>query len=140
RRGAMRPGWLVRAALAAAFSTGFAGTAPAQEDGPPLVFAAASLTDALAAVGDAWAAAGHAAPVFSFASSSLLARQIASGAPAAIFASADQAWMDELAAQELIVPESRVDLLGNALVLVAPADAGVVPVEVGPDLDLASML
>ncbi len=120
-----------------------AAAAPAQEpagEAPLLVFAAASLSDAFKAVGAAWAADGHPPPVFSFAASSLLARQIAAGAPAALFASADEAWMDALAAEDLIVPQTRTDLLGNALVLVAPADAATEPVTIGPGLDLAALL
>ena len=59
-----------------------------------------------------------------FAGSATLAKQLAAGAPADVFVSADATWMDELAARERIDRESRVDLLGNAVVLVAPRDAG----------------
>jgi molybdate transport system substrate-binding protein len=87
-----------------------------------LVFAAASLTETLGAVGDAYAATGHTKPTFSFAASSALAKQIENGAPAALFVSADEQWMDYLADRQLIVPPSRVTFLGNTLVLIAPAD------------------
>jgi molybdate transport system substrate-binding protein len=60
---------------------------------------------------------------FSFASSAVLARQIEQGAPADLFASADVDWMDWAQARNLIKPETRVDLLGNKLVVVAPSDA-----------------
>src|SRR3546814_7669442 len=68
----------------------------------PLVLAAASLQESLNAAADAWAAKGHERPVLSFAGSSALARQIEAGAPADMFISADEAWMDELARKGLI--------------------------------------
>ncbi len=86
------------------------------------VMAAASLTDAMRALGDAWAAKGHAAPRLVFAASSALARQIEQGAPADIFASADEPWMDYLQQRDLIMPNSRSSPLGNRLVLIAPID------------------
>jgi molybdate transport system substrate-binding protein len=85
-----------------------------------LVFAAASLKNAL---DDAVAAYPAAKVTVSYAASGPLARQIESGAPAGIFISADEDWMDELAGKSMIVPESRLDLLGNKLVLIAPADS-----------------
>jgi molybdate transport system substrate-binding protein len=86
------------------------------------VFAAASLTDAMKDISTKWAAAGHQPLSLSFGSSSTLARQIEQGAPANVFASADEKWMDYLADKKLIVPETRKDLLGNDLVLVVSAD------------------
>jgi molybdate transport system substrate-binding protein len=125
-------------ALAAALSAAlFARPALAA---PPTVLAAASLTDAFTAVGDAWKEKGHEAPVFSFAGSSALAQQIESGAPAAIFASADETWMDELASKDLIVPESRVSPVGNSVVLIAPADSALGPVTIDASLDLEGLL
>ncbi len=88
---------------------------------PPLVLAAASMQESLTAAADAWVRAGHARPVLSFAASSALARQIEAGAPADLFVSADEAWMDALAGGGLLRPGSRADLVGNRLVLVAPA-------------------
>ena len=67
-----------------------------------------------------WQQAGHPLPQLDFAASSTLAKQIEAGAPAELFASADVPWMDELAARELLEPGTRIDLLGNALVLIAP--------------------
>lgn len=86
------------------------------------VYAAASLTNALRDIGNAYQAA-HPGTVIktSFAASSALARQIAAGAPAEVFISADRQWMDYLAERQLIDQASRRDLLGNALVLIAPA-------------------
>lgn len=91
---------------------------------PPLrVLAAASLTDVLPRAGAAWQAAGGQGITWSFEASSRLAAQLAAGAPADLFFSADAAWMDEVAARGLIQPGSRVDLLGNALVAVVPTSA-----------------
>lgn len=87
----------------------------------PLVLAAASLQEAMTAAGHAWAGQGHAEPVLSFAASSALARQIEAGASADLFVSADQEWMDDVAARGLIVPATRVVFLGNRLVIVAAA-------------------
>jgi len=86
------------------------------------VFAAASLTDALRALGQEWAARGNPAPRLSFAASSALARQIEQGAGADLFLSADEPWMDYLQQRDLIVNASRVSPIGNALVLITPAD------------------
>jgi molybdate transport system substrate-binding protein len=85
------------------------------------VFAAASLTDAMKDVAALWVTDGHPAPRLSFGSSSTLARQIEQGAPAGLFASADEKWMDYLAEKDLIVTGTRKDLVGNDLVLVVPA-------------------
>jgi len=103
------------------------------------VFAAASLTNALTDVCAAWSKQGHPMPRLSFAASSTLARQIEQGAPANIFASADERWMDDLARHEAIVPQTRRDLLRNDLVLIVPANA---PrhVAIGPGFDLAGLL
>jgi molybdate transport system substrate-binding protein len=87
-----------------------------------LVFAAASLAEAMTEIGEAYAKLGKPKPVFSFAASSALARQIENGAPASLFISADEEWMDYLAQRTLIAAETRASLLGNTLVLVTPAD------------------
>ncbi len=99
------------------------------------MFAAASLTDALKDVSGLWVKAGHPAIRFSFGASSTLARQIEQGAPANLFASADEKWMDYLETRQLIVPDTRKDLLGNELVLIAGADNPVqVTLQKGVDL------
>lgn len=99
-------------------------TAPstAQPQRRPLVLAAASLQEALTEAADVWTRAGHARPVLSFAASSTLARQAATGAPADLFLSADREWMDYLDQRGLLAPGTRRDLLGNRLVVVARAD------------------
>src|SRR5262249_22551052 len=97
-------------------------TAPAQAK-DLLVFAAASLKDAAEDIGKAYEATGAGKVTYSFAASSDLAKQIENGAPAAIFISADTKWMDYLADRKLIVGDSRRNLLGNRLVLIAPSDS-----------------
>lgn len=87
----------------------------------PLVLAAASLQESLTAAADAWAAKGHDKPVLSFAASSALARQIIAGAPADLFISADEPWMDAVEAKGLVRKDTRLSFLGNQLVLIAPA-------------------
>lgn len=130
---------LRRAILAAALLLALPAQ-PAAAAGEVRVFAAASLTNAFQAVAEAWRTAGGAPVRFSFAASSTLARQVEQGAQAHIFASADEAWMDYLAQRNLVVPESRLSILGNALVLIAPAASAQAPVAITPGLDLAALL
>lgn len=101
-----------------------APVAAAAERGP-VVLAAASLQEALAEAANVWAAKGHAKPVLSFAASSSLARQILAGAPADLFLSADEPWMDSVAKAGLLRAGTRATLLGNRLVLIAPASSKV---------------
>ena len=82
------------------------------------------------AAADAWARTGHARPVLSFAGSSALARQIAAGAPADLFLSADEPWMDYVAQRGLLVPGTRAPFLGNRLVVVQSAAAPRIPADV----------
>jgi molybdate transport system substrate-binding protein len=107
---------LTRRLLIAGLAVLALGAAPPPR--APLVLAAASLQESLDAAADRWAALGHPRPVISFAASSALARQIEAGAPADLFVSADEEWMDALAAKRLIVPGTRADLVGNWLVVV----------------------
>lgn len=104
------------------------------------VFAAASTTDALTEVAAAFTADTGVAVAPSFASASTLAKQIEQGAPAEVFLSANTQWMDYLADKGLVIADSRADLLGNDLVLIAPADSAVVAVDIGPGLDLVALL
>lgn len=103
------------------------------------VFAAASLKTALDAAATGWQAkTGHSA-VIAYAGSSALAKQIQQGAPADIFISASTQWMDTLATDDLILPDSRRDILGNTLVLIAHGkDAA--PVTIAPGFDLAGLI
>ena len=104
-----------------------------------VVFAAASLKNALDDAAHAFEQQGGAPVKISYAASSQLAKQIESGAPADIFVSADLAWMDYVQKRNLIQPATRKNLLGNQLVLVAPAGSGV-KIDIKPGLDLAGML
>jgi molybdate transport system substrate-binding protein len=111
------------AALFAIIAAGVFAAIPAHADDLK-VFAAASLKDALEEVGKRHSDAPNRPKVVSsFAASSALAKQIENGAPADIFISADEDWMDYVAQRKLIDPVTRVDLLGNRLVLIAPAGA-----------------
>src|SRR4051812_47018456 len=95
--------------------------ASAREAIPVTVFAAASLTDVMQQVAKAYEAATGKRVSFSFAGSMILARQIEASAGVDLFISADVESMDYLDRKGLIVKTSRVDLLGNRLVLIAPA-------------------
>ncbi|WP_338426496.1 molybdate ABC transporter substrate-binding protein [Sphingopyxis kveilinensis] len=96
-------------------------TAATAEARGPVVLAAASLQESLTNAANAWAAKGHPRPVLSFAASSALARQIIAGAPADLFISADASWMDAIAKAGRLRAGTRATLLGNRLVLIAPA-------------------
>jgi ABC-type molybdate transport system substrate-binding protein len=98
-------------------------TPVAAQPEPVTVFAAASLKNALEDAAKPFTASTGIQVRFSFAASSALARQIESGAPADLFASADLEWMDHLQQRNLIRTNTRVDLLGNRLVVIAPADS-----------------
>lgn len=93
------------------------------QDRGPVVLAAASLQESLTEAANAWAAKGHAKPVLSFAASSALARQVMAGAPADLFLSADEEWMDAVAKAGLLRAGTRTTLLGNRLVLIAPTSS-----------------
>jgi molybdate transport system substrate-binding protein len=106
---------------------------------PLTVFAAASLTDAMKVISGLWTQAGHPAPALAFGSSASLARQIEQGAPASLFASADLQWMDYLAKADQIAAGTRRNLLGNALVLIAPR-AQARPVTISTGFNLSALL
>ncbi len=121
-------------------SLAFASATPAlAQQRAPLVLAAASLQESMTAAADAWAKQGHPKPVISFAASSALARQVEAGGDADLFVSADQEWMDALAARGLIVANTRVTFLGNRLVVVA-AKGNPVRIPVRPPAALARVL
>ena len=104
-----------------------------------LVFAAVSLKGALDEVGALVAQRTGVALKASYAATSLLAKQIEEGAPADVFVAADEQWMDYLAERRLIAPASRVDVVGNRLVLIAPADR-VPALRIAPGFALAAAL
>ena len=112
--------------------------APAQAE-DVTVFAAASLKNALDDVAAAYKAETGKSVLISYAASNALAKQIEEAAPADIFFSADLAWMDYLDERNLIQKDTRQTLLGNEIVLVAPADS-TATVTLGPGADLAALL
>ncbi len=111
----------------------------AAQQRPVTVLAAASLQESMNAAADIWARRGHPRPVVSFAASSALARQAEAGAPADLFVSADLEWMDYLDTRGVLAAGTRATLLGNRLVLVAPADSRV-QVALRPGVDLRRVL
>lgn len=113
---------------------------PAHADGRSVtIFAAASLKNALdAVIASARRATGISA-VVSYGASSTLAKQIEAGAPAQIFISADQDWMDHLERSNALMAGTRRNLLGNSLVLIAPKEQ-TAAVRIVPGFPLAAML
>jgi molybdate transport system substrate-binding protein len=97
------------------------------------------MKNALDAIAANYAAAGNAPPVLVHGASSALARQLEQGAPADVFISADEEWMDYLAARHRIVPATRFPLVSNRLALVAPLD-NTSSIAFGPTLNLAGLL
>ncbi len=132
----------ILAALTAAMAVAFgAGLSPARAaDQAVLVFAAASLKNALDDAIAAYREQTGAKVTASYAASSALAKQIEQGAPAQLFISADLAWMDYLAEHQLIDEATRRNLLGNSLVLVAGSGGTQGEVEIGQGFDLAALL
>jgi molybdate transport system substrate-binding protein len=104
-----------------------------------VIFAAASLKDALDEVNAAFQRDKGRETATSYAASSTLAKQIEAAAPADIFISADLDWMDYLAKKNLIKPATRTNLLGNRLVLIAPVNS-TVKLAIGPNFPLAQAL
>ena len=104
------------------------------------VFAAASMKNALDDISAAYTAKSGIKIVASYAASSALAKQIEQGAPADIFASADTDWMDYTIGKKTINEPSRVNLLGNSLVLIAPKDSRLDKVAIGPAFDLSKLV
>jgi molybdate transport system substrate-binding protein len=114
--------------------------APAHaESGGVVVFAAASLKNALDAINAQWQRETGKKAVISYAASSALAKQIEQGAPAQIFISADLDWMDYLASKNLIKTATRTNLLANRIVLIARKDEAQ-PVEIKAGFDLNKIL
>ncbi|RXF68510.1 molybdate ABC transporter substrate-binding protein [Hansschlegelia zhihuaiae] len=107
---------------------------------PVVAFAAASLKNALDAIAKDWTKETGIEVKASYAASSALAKQIEQAAPADLFISADVPWMDYVAEKSLIAPSSRVDLLGNKLVLVAGQSWSKGDVELKKGVDLAGLL
>ncbi len=109
------------------------------QGGVVVVFAAASLKNALDAINAQWQKETGKKATISYAASSALAKQIEQGAPAQVFISADLDWMDYVAKKNLIKPETRSNLLGNRIALIAPKDKAPA-VDIKPGFDLAKVL
>ncbi|EMJ3153608.1 molybdate ABC transporter substrate-binding protein [Yersinia enterocolitica] len=125
--------WVASAALLAAFSS----SAMAAD---MTVFAAASLTNALQDIAVQYKKEKQVDVVASYASSSTLARQIEQGAPADLFTSADQQWMDYAIDKQQMVANTRYTLLGNELVLIAPKDSKITKVAIDKKTDWQKLL
>ena len=109
------------------------------EDSSLTVFAAASMKNALDDIDAAYTAKTGVRIVASYAASPALAKQIEQGAPADIFVSADTDWMDYSIGKKTSDEPTRVNLLGNRLVLIAPRDSSIGDVAIGPGFDLAKL-
>jgi molybdate transport system substrate-binding protein len=130
---------LIRRVLGAVAGLAFGFSVAAAKADEVVVFAAASLTNAINEIAGSFKArTGHTLKP-SYASSAALARQVEQGGPGQVFASADLKWMDYLTGKGLIAADTRVNLLGNTLVLVAPADSPLPRMELGPKTDIAAL-
>jgi molybdate transport system substrate-binding protein len=109
------------------------------QDKTVTVFAAASMKNALDDIDAAYTVKTGVKIVVSYGPSSGLAKQLEQGAPADIFISADTDWMDYAAGKKSISEPSRINLLGNSIVLIAPKDSKVDNVNIGPGFDLAKL-
>lgn len=127
-------------ALAGALTATAAAPPAAAADGRTTIYAAASTTNAITDIITAFTAETGIAVTPSFASASTLAKQIEQGAPAEVFLSANSQWADYLADRNLVVEGSRRDLVGNRMVLIAPADSPLTAVDIAPGLDLPALL
>src|SRR5215813_7517506 len=140
--GVSRRSWLVGlAGLAVTATIAFGPTRPSAQaqGGDVVVFAAASLKNALDAINAQWQKETGKKASISYGASSALAKQIEQAAPAQIFISADLDWMDYVAQRNLIKPETRSNLLGNRIVLIAHKDKAQ-PIEIKSGFDLAKAL
>src|SRR4030081_3742492 len=118
---------------------GSAASPALAQDKSLTVFAAASMKNALDDIDAAYTAKTGVKISASYAASSVLAKQIEQGAPADVFVSADTDWMDYAIAKKNINVPTRVNLLGNSIVLIAPKDSKIDNVTIGPGFDLAKL-
>jgi molybdate transport system substrate-binding protein len=131
-------GRVLGVAAAVTVAAGLTQAARAQS-GDLVVFAAASLKNALDSINAQWQKETGRSAKISYASSSALAKQMENGAPAQMFISADLDWMDYVEKKNLIQPDTRSNLLGNRIVLIAPKDKAQ-PIAIKPGFDLARVL
>ena len=127
------------AALAASIAFVAAPPPAAAQPKSITVFAAASMKNALDDVDDAFARQSGTKVVASYEASSTLMKQIEQGAPADVFLCADVKWMDYGIEHKVINADTRFNLLGNRLVLIAPKDSKIGTVAIGPGFDLAGL-
>ncbi len=129
----------ILAAFAAAIAIAAVPRLALAQDKTIIVFAAASMKNALDDIDAAFTKKIGIKVVASYAASSALMKQIEQGAPADVFLSADLNWMDYGAERNLIKNDTRINLLGNRLVLIAPKDSKIGDVTIGPGFDLAAL-
>jgi molybdate transport system substrate-binding protein len=125
-----------------AFAVGFgllAAVRPGIAQDNLVIFAAASMKNAIDDINTAFTARTNIKVVASYAASSALMKQIEQGAPAEIFASADLEWMDYGVQKKVIRDDTRVNLLGNKLVLIAPKDSPIGSIDIRQGFDLARL-
>ena len=134
----MKPSWRVLVAAALLIVT-VPGRAADPQPSAIVVFGAASLTNVLQDIGAEYTRKTGKEARFSFAASSVLARQIEAGTRADVFISADEQWMDYLQARKLIDPKTRYDVIKNRLVQIAPADSQI-KLRIAPHFALAAAL
>jgi molybdate transport system substrate-binding protein len=127
------------AAVAAAIAIAAAPRPALPQEKSIVVFAAASMKNALDDVDAAFTTKSGIKVVASYAASSALMKQIEQGAPADVFLSADLNWMDYGAQKKLVKGDTRVNLLGNRLVLIVPKDSKIGDVTIAPGFDLAAL-
>ena len=126
-------------ALGTALSIAAISGAAHAQDKSITVFAAASMKNALDDVDAAYTKQSGVKVVASYDASSALMKQIEGGAPADVFVSADLKWMDYGSQKKLINDSTKVNLLGNELVLIAPKDSKISNVTTKPGFDLAGL-
>jgi molybdate transport system substrate-binding protein len=126
-------------AVAAIAASCLSATPSLAQEKHVVVFAAASMKNAIDDINAAFTRQSGIKVVASYAASSALMRQIEQGAPADVFASADLEWMDHGAQKKVIRTDTRVNLLGNRLVLIAPADSPLATVAIAPGFDIAGL-
>ena len=120
-------------AIVLAFCSILGAPFAAGQDKAITVFAAASMKNALDDINAAFTKSTGIKVVASYAASSALMKQIEQGAPAEVFASADLDWMDYGSQKKVIKDDTRMNLVGNRLVLIAPKDSKLGNVTIGPD-------
>jgi molybdate transport system substrate-binding protein len=130
---------LVKILFALAIAGSVASSPASAEEKGLTVFAAASMKNALDDINAVYTAKTGVKIVASYAASSVLAKQIDQGAPADVFLSADTDWMDYAAKQKTINTETRTNLLGNSIVLIAPRDSPIDKVAIASGFDLAKL-